>query len=123
MSLGQRILTAGIHKKRIRNLCCKRNLLHTKIPALPNGHRLGTLTESEKSFGVELENLKRLETVHDFADFFQYSLLCQRLTKYRLATGIYPTGRRGIKESITENPRFSRFLNGQPLRIFRISGE
>ena len=98
MSLGQRILTAGIHKKRIRNLCCKRNLLHTKIPALPNGHRLGTLTKSEKSFGVELENLKRLETVHDFADFFQYSLLCQRLTKYRLVTGIYPPGRRGIKE-------------------------
>ena len=47
-----------------------------------NYRRLGKLTKSEKLFGVELDNLKRLETVNDFADFFKYSLYCQRLTKF-----------------------------------------
>jgi len=85
MSFGKRILTAGIYKKRIRNFCSRRVALQTKNVAKPSNlsyRRLGQLTKSEKSFGVELENLRRLETVNDFADFFKYSLFCQRLTKF-----------------------------------------
>ena len=83
MSLGKRILTAGIYKKRIRNFCSRTVGLQTKNVAKQNYRRLGSLTKSEKSFGVELENLRRLETLNDFADFFKYSLYCQRLTKFR----------------------------------------
>ena len=84
MSLVKRILTAGIYRKRIRNFCSRTVVLQTKNVAKPSYRRLGKLTKSEKSFGVELENLRRLETVNDFADFFKYSLFCQRLTKFGL---------------------------------------
>jgi len=84
MTLVKHILTAGIYKKRIRNCCSRTVALLTKNATKPNFRRLGELTKSEKSFGVELDNLRRLETVNDFADFFSYSLYCQRLTKFSI---------------------------------------
>ena len=74
---GRNILAGGMSKKRIRNY-----LMRKDARGRVHYRKLGSLTSSEKYYGVDLKNLRRLESVNDFVEFRQYARCCHELTRF-----------------------------------------